>query len=47
MLTLKVGLDYLRAEIATAARKRPMMLYLYTTNGLQRSRCGKIGSPEG
>jgi hypothetical protein len=24
-----------------------MKLYLYTANGLQRSRCGEIGSPEG
>ena len=39
-------LDYLRVEIAAAARQRPMKLYLYTANGLQRSRCSEIDSPE-
>jgi hypothetical protein len=40
-------LDYSRAKIAAEARKWPMKLYLYTVNGLQRSRCSEIGSPEG
>jgi len=40
-------LDYSRVEIAAAARQWPMKLYEYTANGLQRSRCCEIGSPEG
>jgi hypothetical protein len=40
-------LDYLRAKIAAAARKWLLKLYLNTANGLQRSRCSEVGSPEG
>ncbi|NOR54305.1 MAG: hypothetical protein GQ536_09490 [Candidatus Aminicenantes bacterium] len=43
----QANLDYSRAEVATDARRRPMKLWLSTANGSQRSRCGKIGSPEG
>jgi hypothetical protein len=42
-----INLDYSRAKIAAAAREWPMKLYFYTANGLQRSRCSEIGSPEG
>ncbi|NOR52527.1 MAG: hypothetical protein GQ536_00345 [Candidatus Aminicenantes bacterium] len=42
-----MNLDYSRVEVATDARRRPMKLWLPTANGPQRSRCSKIGSPEG
>ena len=46
-MNIQGNLDYSRAEVATDARRRPMKLWLSTANGSQRSRCGKIGSPEG
>jgi hypothetical protein len=39
--------DYLRVKIATDARRQLMKLWSSTTNELQRSRWGDIGSPVG
>jgi len=40
-------MDDSRVEVAADARRQLMKLWSSTTNGLQRSRCSEISSPEG